>query len=115
MRRLAVVLAVALAAVSVYAVTAPAGPQQVSPRQVAALQRQVRKLQAFDRRVRQCLFYRAVPVTRYQGYRYKAPISSTEGETTAFDLTQGQDRVTWYAISTRPGCVQALARFAGDR
>src|SRR5262245_35000084 len=102
MRRLAVVLALALTAVSVYAVTAPAGSQQVSPRQVASLQRQVRKLQAFDRRVRQCLFYRAVPVTRYHGYRYRAPNSQTEGETSAFDLTQGNDRVTWYAISSRP-------------
>ena len=113
MRRLAVVLAVALAAVSVYAVTAPAGSQQVSPRQVAALQRQVRTLQAFDRRVRQCLFYRAVPVTRYHGYLYRA--NGSEGETSAFDLTQGQDRVTWYAISTRPGCVQVMARFTSDR
>jgi hypothetical protein len=114
-RRLAVVLAVALTAVSVYAVTAPAGSQQVSPRQVASLQRQVRKLQAFDRRVRQCLFYRAVPVTRYHGYVYRATSNSPEGETSAFDLTQDDDRVTWYAISTRPGCVQAVARFAGDR
>ena len=114
MRRLAVVLAVALTAVSVYAVTAPAGSQQVSPRQVASLQRQVRKLQAFDRRVRQCLFYRAVPVTRYHGYVYRVS-GSPEATTSAFDMTQGQDRVTWYAISTRPGCVQAVARFAGGR
>ena len=115
MKRLAVLLAAALAAVSVYAVTAPAGPQAVSPRRVAALQRQVRQLQAFDRRVRHCLFFRAVPLTRYEGYVYRTPGSMQTGETRALDLTQGRDQVTLYAVSTRPGCVQAVQLWTAGR
>jgi hypothetical protein len=43
MKRLVAVLAVALVALSTYAVTAPAGPQAVSPRQFNALVRRVAK------------------------------------------------------------------------
>ena len=45
MKRLAVVLAAALVAVAIYAVTAPAGQQAVSPKRVAALEKKVSQLQ----------------------------------------------------------------------
>ncbi|MBA3365068.1 MAG: hypothetical protein H0U03_04680 [Actinobacteria bacterium] len=85
MKRLLVLTAAALAAVSIYAVTAPAGQQAVTPKQFAALQKRVTALEKSLKTVRDatnalgtCLVgaAQAVPVgvfggTATEGYTYR--------------------------------------------
>jgi hypothetical protein len=106
MKRLAVVLAAALAAVAIYAVTAPAGQQSDSSR-LRALETKVKQLQAFDKRVRRCLLNQAVPVTRYDRYM----VQTTEDKPAlakALDVTSQGDAIGFLAVSLRPDCAATL-------
>lgn len=51
MRRVLAVALVALAAVALYATTAPAGDQAVTPKQFAALQKRVKALEADEKQI----------------------------------------------------------------
>jgi hypothetical protein len=108
MKRLAAVLAAALAAVSIYAVTAPAGPEAVSPARVRALEKRVQRLEAFDRRVRDCFFFRAVAITRYQDYLSQPQGTGSPRRVTALDATNEGDNVGFYVVSTHRSCIAAL-------
>ena len=113
MKRLAVVLAAALAAVSVYAVTAPARQEAVSPARVRALEKRVQQLKAFDGRVRNCLFFQAVPVTRYRDYLAQPQGTPSPTHVTALDETASGDTVSFYLVGTRRGCIAALRALPG--
>src|SRR5881296_1453602 len=98
MTRALIVAATAVAAVSLYAATAPAGQQAVTPKQFAALSKRVTKLEknnkdltAIAAAVVVCVFDKgAVPVT-------KAP---------AFHETATGEVTDYYALTTKsPECV----------
>ena len=86
MTRALIVAATAVAAVSLYAATAPAGQQAVTPKQFAALSKRVTKLEkdnklllAFAGIVATCLDKGAVATTKAPAYHVPAT-----GETTDF-------------------------------
>ena len=110
MKRLIAVLAAAVVALAVYAVTAPAGRHQSMPSRVRALEQKVRQLQAFDKRVRQCLLSDAVPVTRYSDYLLKPQGDQPSATTTAIDVTHQGDKVGFLAVSLRPECAATFKR-----
>jgi len=113
MRRLAVVLAAAVAAFAIYSVTAPAGQQSV-PSQVRALEQKVKQLQTFDKRVRRCLLGQAVPVTRYD--RYVVQTSEDQPALAkALDVTAQGDAIGFLAVSLRPDCAATLRLRTGGR
>ena len=98
MKRVLVVVLVAAAAVALYAATAPAGQQAVTPKQFAALQKRVVKLEKnnkdlidFANVVAACVFDKgAVPTTKTPQYHTTGP-----GETADFYTltTNNQDCV----------------------
>ncbi len=101
MKRVLVVAAVALAVVVLYATTAPAGQQAVTPKQFAALQKRVTKLEKDNKDIKDVLSFivfcalnkGAVPVT-------KAP---------AFHATGTGEATDFYALTTNdPQCVNAI-------
>jgi hypothetical protein len=101
MKRVLVVALIAIAAVSLYAATAPAGQQAVTPKQFKALQKRVAKLEADDNATIEavvfilgCAFNKgAVAVTKAPQFHLTAP-----GETTDF-----------YALTTNdPQCASAI-------
>ncbi len=129
MKRLALVVVVALAATTLYAVAAPAGQQAVTPKQFAALQKKVTKLQKDEAKLKKdfntaagvlssCLLVRAVPVAQYgsvtEGYLYQLPTSATV-RTTALDVVpaaqQQSPGVAWL-ITTTPQCATAINQAA---
>jgi hypothetical protein len=98
MKRVLVVAMVALAAVALYAATAPAGQQAVTPKQFAALSKRVKTLErddkiliAFAGILATCLDKGAVATTKAPQYHVPAV-----GETTDFYVftTTNQDCVT---------------------
>ena len=112
MKRLAVVVAVVLAAVALYAVTAGAGQQAVSPKRVAALekkvthlQRQVRTLNTFMN----CLNKQVAGLTSYgnpsanQGYIYRT--GQGDGPTTALDLSGQGEQPQFFVAAVEANCV----------
>ena len=101
MKRLLVVAMIVIAAVSLYAATAPAGEQAVTPKQFTALQKRVAKLEKDDKNlldavifVLSCGFNKgAVAVTKAPQLHLSVP-----GEVTDF-----------YALTTSdPGCVSVI-------
>lgn len=101
MKRLLVVALIAIAAVSLYAATAPAGEQTVTPKQFSALQKRVAKLEKDNKDVIDAVLFilscgfdkGAVAVTKTPQLHLSAP-----GETTDF-----------YALTTSdPNCVSVI-------
>jgi hypothetical protein len=101
MKRVLVVVLVAVAAVALYAATAPAGQQAVTPKQFAALQKRVTKVEKdnkdlidFANVVAACVFDKgAVATTKTPQYH-----ATATGETTDF-----------YALTTNnQQCVQFI-------
>ena len=101
MKRVLVVAVIAVAAVSLYAATAPAGEQAVTPKQFSALQKRVAKLESLDKDMIEavvfmlgCAFNKgAVAVTQAPQFHLTAP-----GEATDF-----------YALTTNdPQCASAI-------
>jgi hypothetical protein len=118
MKRLLVLVAVAFGAVALYAVTAPAGQQAVTPGQFAALTRRVstlekdlKKTKATLNTVVACTLVKAVPVSEYggttAGYLYKQP-DGTQGIVTALDLTDTGDTADYWVLTTSQACVTAI-------
>ena len=79
MQRVLLVAAVALALVAVHAVSAPAGGQAVTPKQVAALTKRVKALEGRVRMLERCALVQAIPFVRRGGpddsggYLYRNP------------------------------------------
>jgi hypothetical protein len=101
MKRVIVVAMIAIAAVSLYAATAPAGEQAVTPKQFNALQKRVAKLEKENNDMIEavvfmlgCAFNKgAVAVT-------KAP---------QFHLTAAGEATDFYALTTNdPQCASAI-------
>jgi hypothetical protein len=94
MTRVLAVALVALAAVALYAATAPAGQQAVTPKQFAALQKRVTNLEKTNKQVIQalgiivaCGFDKgAIPTTKAPQYHVTAT-----GETTDFYVLTTND------------------------
>lgn len=84
MKRVLVVAAVALALVAAHAVSAPAGGQAVTPKQVAALTKRVKTLEAKVRTLERCALVQAIPFVRRGGpdeaggYLYQSPAGPGE-------------------------------------
>jgi hypothetical protein len=112
MKRLAVVLAAGVAAVGLYAVTAPAGPEAVSPRRVAALERKVTTLQREMRQAKAQLACtsRALGLTQFGdpnasfGYAYRAA-DGTSFFTTALDATEQGQRPSVNLAIVNESCI----------
>lgn len=87
MKRALVVVMVALAAVALYAATAPAGQQAVTPKQFAALSKRVKTLETDNKNLKDfavavitCVFDKgAIATTKLPQYH-----QSSAGETTDF-------------------------------
>ena len=115
MKRLAIVLAAALAALTVYVVTAPAG-EQTSASRISSLESKVTKLQkqvkTLNNVVGSCLLVQAIPMQQFgngttEGYVYQTP-SKTLAITSALDFpAQGQAPQFW-TLSTSSACAQAI-------
>jgi hypothetical protein len=119
MKRLAVVLAAAATGLGLYAVAAPAGPEAVSPRRVAALERKVNALQRAVRRAQAQLACtnRVVGVSQFGdpngtfGYAYRNPDASAFF-TTALDLTDQGQRATFSVPIVLERCIGSAFRRA---
>jgi hypothetical protein len=116
MKRLVVVLAAALVAVAVYAVTAPAGPEAVSPRRVAALEKKVTALQKSIRSLNSfanCLNKTVVAMASYgtpntgTGYVYVPGQGQAPVVTTAVDLVGQGEPVQFFLPAVERGCVSS--------
>jgi hypothetical protein len=86
MRRVFVLAAVAIAAVALYAATAPAGQQAVTPKQFSALSKRVKTLEKDARDLKEfaaavvlCVFDRgAIPTTKAPQYHVTATGEATD-------------------------------------
>jgi hypothetical protein len=116
MKRLAIVLAAGVAAVGLYAVTAPAGPDAVSPRRVAALERKVTTLQRQMRTANAqlaCMNRQAAALASYgvpdqnQGYVYVS--GQQEGLTTALDVVPQGQQPEFFVPILQASCVGSSA------
>jgi hypothetical protein len=105
MRRAVVVLALLVAiGALVYATTAPAGQQAVTPKQFAALQKRVKNLETV---VNVC-FQGAVPVARFQGYDAK-DANGAQISTTALDVTDQGETPAAFLLDVGQACASALS------
>ena len=117
MKQLLAVLLAVVAALSIYAVTAPAGSQGVSPRRVVALEKQVkslrRDLNVLATVTARCLLVRAAGVMQFgagetEGYEY-VQANGDQALTTALDLVDPRDgRVELWLLQTTKECADAL-------
>jgi hypothetical protein len=117
MKRLVVILAAALVAVAVYAVTAPAGPEAVSPKRVAALEKRVAKtqrdLRTLTTAVNNCLLVGAAPVAQFgnnatEGYFYGNGQGQFALETAVDLVPANQQAQAAWLLGTTASCAQAL-------
>ena len=107
MKKLTVLLAAALAAVLIYAVTAPAGGEAVTPKQIKALQAQIKALQKRTTTIEQVLglcFHHAVQVTQYSNYQQSGQTTARTG----LDVTAGTDKPTAYLLDVGSDCATAV-------
>ena len=114
MKRLLVLVAVAFGAVALYAVTAPAGQQAVTPAQITAINKKITALQkqvkALNAKVT-CVTYKFVPVTEYGGapnvgFLYQQPDGSVT-PTSALDITDQGGTPDIVLSTTDPACLTA--------
>ena len=106
MKRVLVVAAVALALVAVHAVSAPAGGQSVTPKQVAALTKRVKTLEGKVRTLERCALVQAIPFLRRGGpdetggYLYQNPAGGQQlvGALDFADISSERDG--WLLITT---------------
>ena len=126
MQRVLAVVAAAFAALAVYAmyaVAAPTGQESVSPRRVAALERQMKVLRrdvaVLTAVTARCLLFRASGVTQFgagdaEGYVYRQPSGDT-ALTTALDLVDPRSSAAelWF-LQTTPQCAKALNGGSAD-
>lgn len=116
MKRVLVVAAIALAAVALYAATAPAGQQAVTPGQFAALSKKVAKLRkdvdTLGTVLVNCVMYHAYSVKEYgglsnEGYAYQFPDGHI-GLETALDLAPPTDTNTAWYLAVEPQCAAQI-------
>jgi hypothetical protein len=126
MQRLLIVVIAGLAALAVYAmyaVAAPTGQQGVSPRRVAALERQVKVLRrdvaVLTTVTARCLLYRASGVRQFgvgdgEGYEYRQA-NGDAALTTALDLVDPRSSAAeLWLLQTTPQCANALNGGSAD-
>jgi hypothetical protein len=113
MKRAAAIVAIGLAAVAIYAVTAPAGQQSVSPKAFAALSAKVTKLSKDVNTLKSCTLVGAIPVARFgdptnatEGYLY-VNADKTQQLVPAIDESTVAAAQGWVLLTT-PACGQAL-------
>jgi hypothetical protein len=112
MKRFLALIATAGLAVGLYAATAPAGQQGVTPAQIKALQTQVKKLQKDVKTVKAALACITVAGAAEfgdnstAGYHYKQPDGS-EVLTSAVDLTAQGETPQFYLATIDSQCVQS--------
>jgi hypothetical protein len=104
MKRLALVLTAAVAGVAIYATTAPAGQQAVTPAQLNAVKKRVSNIES----VLGACMQGGVPVTRYDGYVVRNTTDQTEFVSSALDVTDQGDQSTAYLLDVGPDCASAL-------
>jgi hypothetical protein len=115
MKRLGLILAIAGAMAIMYAATAPAGEQAVTPRQFATLSKRVATLEktmnAAVGLLANCLTVQAISVARYgtssEGYVYKRP-DGTLIITTGLDLVPSGQTPQAYLVGTTATCASAF-------
>jgi hypothetical protein len=118
LKRLVIVLAAALVAVAVYAVTAPAGQQSVTPRQFSSLQKRVTTLEKKTKVLTNTLkcLNEYETLSQYGdpsgsfGYAYKES-DGQAGFTTAVDATAQGDPVDLYVSLVNKSCISS-AKFS---
>jgi hypothetical protein len=110
MKRLLVLVAAAFGAVALYAVTAPASQQAVTPAQFAALTKRVTTLEKNLKTTRgalavlvSCTYAKAIPVSEYDGFVYQPP-SGPQVVTTALSLTDTGDTAQYWVLTTSQAC-----------
>jgi hypothetical protein len=112
MKRLFLVLAAGVAAVALYAATAPAGQQAVTPGQFNALSKKVTTLQKDVKSLKAALAcFSALGVAEFgdgttSGFHYKQPDNS-EILTTALDVVAQGEQPQALVASIDPQCVQS--------
>lgn len=111
MKRVLAITVAGLTAASIYAVSAPAGGQAVTPKQLTVLTKRVKKLEGRLRAVEKCALAQAVPVIRYggggQGYVYRRP-SGTEDLVSALDVADVSTKADGWMLVTTPGCATLI-------
>jgi len=100
---LSIASAAALFGALLYATTAPAGQEAVTPKQFAALQKRVKNLEGV---VNLC-FQKAAPVTQYDGYQ-ATDVNNAPIETSALDFTDAGDTPDAYVLDVGKACATAL-------
>ena len=132
MKRLLIILVAALAAVSVYAMTATGGQQAVTPKQFNALKATVSKQGKTIKALEACLFVGAAPVIvlgnpdQGNGYVFRDVSAQKEflfpAMTVAPQSLQGQ--AAWVVLTTpqcaaamnsKPGAVSRIPRLSEPR
>jgi hypothetical protein len=111
MKRLLVVcLAAALVGAALYAATAPASEQAVTPAQFNLLKKRVaaseKKIKDLESVLGACLSG-AIPVARYTGY-VAVDNQNNPFVTTAIDVTDQGDQPTAYLLDVGSACAQAI-------
>jgi hypothetical protein len=101
---LLVAIAAALLGALLYAATAPAGQQAVTPKQFAALQKRVKNLET----VINVCFQGAVPVARFSGYDAK-DANGAQISTTALDVVEQGETPNAYLLDVGQACASALS------
>jgi len=101
---LLVAVAAALLGALLYAATAPAGQQAVTPKQFAALQKRVKNLET----VINVCFQGAVPVARFGGYDAK-DANGVQISATALDVTDQGDTPQAFLLDVGQTCAAALS------
>jgi hypothetical protein len=110
MKRLALLLAAAVAAVALYATTAPAGQQAVTPAQFSALSKKVTALQKDVKTLKAAVACLApLGVAQFgdgstAGYHYKQP-DGTEVLTSAIDAVGPNEQAGALIAVINPQCV----------
>jgi hypothetical protein len=109
-RLLLVSLAAAVVGAALYATTAPAGQQAVTPAQFNALKKRVtadeKKIKDIEGALAACL-NGAVPAARYTGY-VGVDSQNTPFVTTAIDVVDQGDQPTMYLLDVGAACAQAI-------
>ena len=114
MKRLVLVLAAGAAAVALYATTAPAGQQAVTPAQFSALSKKVTTLQKDVKGLKTALAcFSALGIAEFgdgtnSGFHYKQPDNS-EILTTAIDVVAQGEQPQALVAAIDPQCVQQAA------
>jgi hypothetical protein len=101
MRRVLLVAVIAAAAVALYATTAPAGQQAVTPKQFAALTKRVKKLETDDKALKN------IAVAVLACVFNKGAVATTK--TPQYHVTGTGEAADFYVLTTNdPQCVDAI-------